>query len=140
MAEVIDLSKHRKPPIEHPTIEQLAALASEEIAGNWERFARNNRLNDYFASSTPTWSNPHTNYLGDLNAVAIIESKINIAVAVSAPGHAGVSQLGWVASFKINGITIATPFMVCEAYARCFNILLFLKLGRELTQRGITIE
>jgi hypothetical protein len=140
MADVINLSDRRKTPIEHPTIEQIAASCSEEIAGNWEKFARNNRLNDYFMSSTPSWSLSNTNYLADLNALSTVESKVNIIISVCSPGHSGASQLGWVATFKINDVSICTPFMVCEAYARCFNILLFLKVGRELTQRGIAIE
>ena len=140
MADVINLSDHRKPSVEQPTIGQIAAECSEEIAGNWEKFARNNRLNDYFVSSTPSWSLNNTNYLADLNALALIESKINIVISVCAPGHSGVSQLGWVSTFNINGTKVSTPFMVCEAYSRCFNILLFLKVGRALTQRGIPIE
>jgi hypothetical protein len=140
VADIITLSDHRKPPIEHPTIEQIAATCSEEIAGNWERFARNNRLNDYFTSSTPSWSVSNTNYLADLNALSAVEGKINISISISSPGQLGRAQIGWVASFRINKVAIFTPVMVCEAYARCFNILLFLKVGRELTQRGIRIE
>lgn len=137
MANVININEHRKKPIEPPSLEVLASRCSEEISENWERFARNNRLNDFFLSSTPVWSLPHINYLSDINAISIIENKINLALLLNAPGTAGASQIGWVAAFEIKGIRIETPYMMCEAYARCFNILLFLKLGRELTQLGL---
>ena len=136
---IINLADHRKVP-QGRTIEELAVECSEEISGNWERFARNNRLSDYFTQSTPSWSDPKGNYLSDLNALSVIESKINIVMALCSPGSNGASQIGWIASFKLNTVRVETPLMLSEAYARCFNILLFLKLGRELTQAGIPIE
>jgi len=138
MADVINLADRRKAA--PPTIQELAKTCTEEIQGNWERFARNNRLNDYFVQSCPTWTQPNVDYLSDLNALSVIEGKINLNVLVTAPGVSAPDQVGWLALFKINGLSVGTPPMFSEAYARCFNILLFLKLGREMTLAGIPIN
>ena len=140
MTNVIDISKHFKKIPEPPTIESLAAQCSEEISENWERFARNNRLNDFFLSLVPGWAQPQLNYLSDINAISVIANKINLAVILNSPGTSPASKLGWVASFMIKGVHVETPIMMCEAYARCFNILLFLKLARALTQHGISLN
>jgi hypothetical protein len=142
VADIISLDDHRKVPLEKPSLEELIALCSEEIAGNWERFARNNRLNEHFTNCVPLHlgTRAGVNYLADLNSLSVVESKINLPLELHAPGVSSAGQLGWVASFTLNGTRVVTPFMPTEAYARCFNILLFLKLGRELTQQGITID
>lgn len=132
MSNVINLAERRKAP---KTLVELAVLSSEEITAHWERFARNNRLNDYFVQSTPSWSDPKINYLADLNALSIIEQRLDLTLVLYSPGSIDSSQIGWIASFKLNDIRVETPPMVSEAYARCFNILLFLKLGRELVQQ-----
>lgn len=136
MSNVIDMfnpKKHR----EVPSIDALAVDVTESISENWERFARNNRLNDYFLSCVPLWAMPQINYLSDINAISTIETKLGVAIILNAPGTSESSKLGWVAGFEIKGVKIETPVMVCEAYARCFNIILFLKLSRQLTNHGI---
>lgn len=134
MGDVIDLFSNRKAP---PSLESLGLKCAEEISDNWERFARNNRLNDFFLSSVPGWAS-QVNYLADLNAISVIENKLGLSLLLNAPGTSASSKLGWVAAFETKGIRVETPVMMCEAYARCFNILLFLKLGREITNHGIT--
>lgn len=136
MSNVIDMFGPKKPR-EVPSIEALAAQCSESIAESWERFAKNNRLNDFFLTSVPLWALPQLNYLHDLGAVSGVEAKLGLAVVVNAPGTSPSSRLGWVAAFELRGVRVETPVMMCEAYARCFNILLFLRLSRELTNHGI---
>lgn len=139
MAEIIDIASRRKPPPEKPSLESLASWCIEDIQGNWERFARNNRLNEFFVTSVPVWAQPNVNYLEDLNALSIIEQKIHLEPQLVAPGFSPDNALGWIGAFRMNGIVVATPFMVNEQYARCFNILLFLKLKRELVTNGIPV-
>lgn len=136
MSNVIDLFAGRRKPAAKLSVEELARKCSEEISDNWERFARNNRLNDYFLSSVPSWATRTINYLADLNAVSTVENKINLSILLNAPGTSPSSHLGWVASFELQGVRVESPVMMCEAYARCFNILLFLKLGRALQQQS----
>jgi hypothetical protein len=135
VSNVIDLFPRK--PREFLTLEDLAIHSTDEISENWERFAKNNRLNDYFLQAVPLWSLPQLNYLSDLNAISSVESKINLSPIINSPETSESSKLGWVAGFFIRGVRIETPVMMCEAYARCFNILLFLKLSRELTNHGI---
>lgn len=136
MSNVIDMFGPKKPR-EIPSLEILVASCCEEISENWERFARNNRLNDYFLSNVPLWAMPQLNYLSDLNAISVVENKLGMGLLLNAPETSPSSKLGWVAGFEIKEVKVETPVMMCEAYARCFNILLFLKLSRELTNHGI---
>lgn len=140
MADVIDIStRFRKPPPK-PTVQELAQFCADEILSHWEKFASNNRLNDYFTSSTPMYCKGGVNYLEDLNALSLIEQKIYLEPQIIAPGfNEKQNVLGWVAAFRLNGVIVATPFMVSEGYARCFNVLLFLKLKRELQTAGIPL-
>lgn len=131
MADVIDMAAHRKANA--PTFEQLVLKCTEEISENWERFARNNRLSDYFIQSTPAWTEDGVDYLSDLNAISLLEKKINLLPTIRV-------KTGWIAEFEVRDVAVQTPPMFTEQYARCFNILLFLKLGRELTQAGISIN
>lgn len=139
MAEIIDLASRRKVPPPKPTVTELAQFCADEILSHWEKFASNNQLNMYFTSSTPMYCKGAVNYLEDLNALSTIEMKIALEPQVIAPGFNEKNSLGWVAAFRLNGVIVATPFMVSEQYARCFNILLYLKLKRELQTQGIAL-
>lgn len=126
-----------KKPRVIPTLEELVASCVDDISVNWERFALNNRLNDFFLSSVPLHSMPSVNYLADLNSIASVEHRIHLSVILNAPGTSESSKLGWIAGFEIQGTKVETPVMMCEAYARCFNVLLYLKLNRELVNNDL---
>lgn len=136
MSNVIDMFSKRELQVT-PTLEALVVKCIDDISENWQRFAKNNRLNDFFLSCIPHWAIPQINYLSDINAISVIETKLGLSVIVNAPGTSPSSKLGWVAGFQIKDANVETPVMMCEAYARCFNIILFLKLSRELTNHGI---
>ena len=136
MADIINLADRRKK--EKPTVAELAESAISFISSDWERFARNNRLNDFFISMAGVWAEESVNYLSDLNAVAKIESKLRMNVVVRSPyGH---GHLGWRASFALKSGSVTTPDLPFETYARCFNILLFIKLKRDLVLNDMTDE
>jgi len=86
---VVDLSAFRKAKAEaqqeKPTIEQLAHGARERTEFEWEKFARSNRLNDYFTTSLPSYCSETTNYLQDLNEVGIVENKVGLVLTLRAP-------------------------------------------------------
>jgi hypothetical protein len=140
MSNVISLDSRRKLAPVKPTVREIIEFCVEDILDHWEKFASNNRLNDYFIASVPSWTNQSINYLEDLTAVSIIEQKIDLPVQVVAPGFGPDEDPfpGWIASFRLNGEIITTPFMVSEVYARCFNIMLYLKIRRELTSYGLS--
>lgn len=136
MADIINLAdRRRKAP---PSLEELIGQAVDSIMADWERFAKVNRLNDYFIESAAAWTEAGTNYLSDLNAISSIEGRIGLLPLLRAP--ISREQLGWQASFYIRSGKVHTPDMSFETYARCFNILLFLKLRRDLLAHGYTDE
>jgi hypothetical protein len=141
MADVINLSDRRKKP--PPTLEELAAFCVEQVMEEWERFAKANRLNDFFINRAGLTAKQRVNYLSDLNEVAQLEKTIKLEPCIMAPDMAG--SLGWRASFKVHEpltasspekiYIVQTPDMPSEGYARCCNILIFKKLSREMLQR-----
>lgn len=140
MADIIDLASRRKTQLTKPSVLELAQTCLEEIQMNWEKMARSNRLNEFFIQSTPPYSQVAVNYLENLNALSTIELKVGLDPQITSPSFsADVRTIGWVAAFRLNGIVISTPFLVNEQYARCFNILLFLKLKRALVTNGIPV-
>lgn len=135
MADVINLSDHRrKPP---PSLEQVIAAGVEQVSLDWERFAKLNRLNDYFTDAAGAWTEDGVSYLSDLNALSKIEDTLGMNIMVASPYG---EHIGWRASFPLRSRAVCTPDMPFEAYARCFNILLFLKLKRDLLASGLADE
>lgn len=137
MADVIDISsRFRKAP---PPLKDIVAHCIDDIMSNWERFARNNRLNDFFLESIPSYTDSSASYVSDLNVLAQLEQNVRMSPGVLAPGLNGPAQLGWRVCFKINGELVETPDFISEGYARCCGVLLFLKIKRDLTTHGVTI-
>ena len=140
MADIIDIGLWRKLEKQKPTLEDLAFWCHEDILSSWEKFARQNRLIDFFRQSIPQAYVDDSNPLQDLNAIASLEAKLNIQPQVVAPGFDPAQLGGWAAAFRINGKVIATPWLTTECLARAFNILLYLKLKREARDAGIVTD
>jgi len=135
MAEIIKLSDRRKK--EQPSLQYLIDNAVELTSIEWEKFARLNRLNEYFLQKAGIWADNSISYMSDLTAISEIEQKLGMSIIVRSPFQ---SNLGWRASFPTKSSMITTPDMPFETYARCFNIILFLKLKRDLVQHGYADE
>lgn len=129
MADIIQFTLKPKPSL---PIEKVAERAREEVMGQWEKFVGKNRLNEYFVSCTTAYCREGVNYLEDLNALSAVEARIGLEPQVCAPGF-GVDQTGWLAAFRMNGVVICTTYMPFETYARALNILLYLKVKRDLS-------
>lgn len=139
-AEIIDFSARLKKkevpvPPENPTLRELSHFCADCISEDWERAANSNRLSEFFIQSTKPHSNPNSSYLTDLNAISTIETAFGIHVFVRAPDDD--EPIGWIAGFKLQGEVFSTIEMFTEQYARCFNVLLFLKLRREMKALGM---
>ena len=131
MADVINMSDHRKKkPI--PSPQEVVLFCTDAVMQEWERFAKNNRLNEYFTSSIPSYAKHNINYLSDLDEIAVVEGRISLLPGIWAPGINGPSQFGWRACFRFGEVLVETPDMASEPYARCCNILIFLKVKREM--------
>ena len=142
MGEVVDFTARRLKEKPKPvTMEELMAKAIDFLLTDWEKMARNNRLNDYFRQSLPNLidSGEKTNFMGDLNEVAALELNIELYPMVFFPGTTDRKQLGWIVQFFLgkNNERISTPELASEAYARCFAILLYLKLKRDAIEHGL---
>jgi len=131
VADVINLDDHRKkkPP---PSPQEVVAFCTEDVMTNWERFAKSNKLNDFVHQSLGIYAISFTNYLANRDKVAEAEDKIGLLPGIWAPGINGPSQLGWRACFRFGDVLVETPDMASELYARCCNMLIFLKVKREM--------
>lgn len=137
-AEIININDRKKkqePPAPDISVRDLAHYCSDCIEEDWERAAKKNRLQEFFVQSTQPHSSPSCSYLADLNAISAVEAAFNMRVFVRSPDDE--EPIGWVAGFKIGDDMFSTIEMFTEPYARCFNILLFLKLKREMKSRGM---
>lgn len=143
MGDLVDLTQWRKdrvspvaPPI---TLQTIIAESLDFLLEEWEKLARHNRLNDYFKrqlSNTIDFAST-VNYMADLNEVALIELKLDVFPMIFFPGTLDNSQLGWRVKFKLGSETITTPELANEAYARCFALLLHLKIKRSALAAGL---
>ena len=135
MADVISLDARRKKPLPmKPSDQDLYLFYSEELLAHWEKAAKLNRLNEYFISCTSLYTDELKNYLDDLSAISKVEQNIGLSPQVLSPGYSEVST-GWVSAFRLGYAIYATPPLASEAFSRCFNILLFLKLKREFAEQ-----
>jgi hypothetical protein len=139
VGEVVDFTARRlKEQTKLVTIEELHTRALEYLLADWEKMARNNRLNDYFRQAVPQVdSSTKTNYMSDLNEIAALELNIELFPVIYFPGTNERKQLGWQVHFFIAKTRLATPELASEAYARCFAILLYLKVKRDAIEAGI---
>lgn len=133
MGEVVDLASRRA---KKPTWEELSVKAIDLILTDWERFAKINRLNDFFKSTLSSVAKDES-YLTDLNALAVLELKMGVWPMVFFPNTLSPKQHGWVVSFELGGFKVSTPEMATETYARAFAILLFLKLKHDALALGM---
>lgn len=142
MAEIFDFTKHRlqkTQPAKIITIDDLKREAVDFLLADWEKMARNNRLNDYFKSSLPNSIDSvcKVNYMADLNGIAALELNLELFPAMFGPGATRKEQLGWMVQFKIGDQYVCTPELASEAYARCFGILLYLRVKHAALEAGL---
>ena len=144
MADIIDFNARRLQqiggaPAKTVTLQDVAFDAVDFLLGDWEKFARKNRLNDYFKQYFPNFidADSQVNYMRDLTEVAALEAKIGMASIVFFPGTLEPIQIGWVVRFKLADQEITTPDMASECYARCFALLLYLKVKADAVDLGL---
>lgn len=100
--------------------------ATIEISSKWKEHAVRNAIDDLIiVEMSDHLIDKSLKYSDDLNAISYIEKKLNLNPLVLGPGASSGNHLGWGAGFFLNGILYATPEFSTEAYARCFNILLW---------------
>lgn len=135
MAEVIDFASKRQR--KKPTFDELLIDAQEQISQGWERFARANQLNDFIVQGLSVWAKEGVSYTNDLNLISEVEQQIGLNLVLTSPTE---DQLGWRAGATFRNAISWTPDLPFETYARCFNVLLYLKLKKDLIAHGMMDE
>lgn len=140
MGEIVDFTARRlKIPVKVVTMAGLLDDATHLLLADWEKMAKINRLNDYFRNTVPNLRHisEKTNFMADLNEVAQLELNIELYPMIFFPGTTDRKQHGWVVQFFLGAEKISTPELASEAYARCFAILLYLKMKRDALAAGL---
>jgi hypothetical protein len=127
-ADVIDLAARRAAAQAPEPVAARATRAADALLDMWLEAVRVNRLGPFFASMLPASADPAVPYTSSLDAVAGLEQTLGVAAATFAPGTFDAAQIAWRAAHAVEGATVLTPELPTEAQARCFNILLCLRL------------
>lgn len=137
MGEVISFQSRTKPV---PSWNEIVATCTDALLHEWEKMAQGNRLNDYFKAALPNLTSHEiiSNYMSDLNGAAAIERKLNIWPVIYFPGT--LDNDGWMVLTNIGTFSFQTPEFGTEAYARCFNILLFVRVKQAAISVGLIDE
>lgn len=156
-AKVFEFSARGAVPKHHRTTDkpvpqkQLAALTrlktSKEVFGevslnvmeDWTHYAGANRLNMYIASrlTALTKGPADSDYANDLNAISLVEQRLQLAYEVVAPGFGSNTSEGWVASFQRGSETFTVPtYMASEAAARALNVVLYVSFDIQMKSLG----
>lgn len=99
------------------------------VVDDWHRAAVRNKLNAYIDNKIPSFLKcpAGTDYTSDLNALSVIERKLDLKIALFWPGCTTANPIGWIAGFHRGAKIYTTPAdMVSEASARAINIVLYL--------------
>ena len=109
---------------------EVFADAYEDVMGEWEAAARKGLLNEYIQDNVPAPARAHhpISYVTDLSTIAEVERRLDLTVAVFAPGATFSNPEGWLAAFHHDKDVFSTPpHMVSEPLARALNVLLYLR-------------
>lgn len=127
----------RSPP---PTAAKESQSNSEifedvfaDVIDEWQSHAARNALNEFIRKKIPVHARglDEVDFVGDLNVLAIAESKLGMRVAMLNPEVNSTS--GWMVSFHLdNEMFAAPPNMASETYARALNILLYVEFTSRL--------
>ena len=110
------------------TNREIFQTVSDTVLSDWQQAAVKNRLSDFIWHKLPPSAQGRlgTDYANDLNAIAIIEQKLDLKIALFSPGSTKNNPYGWLAAFQRDDEIFTTPAdIVSEANARALNVVLF---------------
>ena len=125
------IKKNIRPVITEELLSNIFNEVGFEVLSEWDRAAKNNKLNDYFTSKIPPLARGvrGIDYINDLNALAQVEQKLQLIIGINAM-HLPSKQLLWSISFTTSLFditkTYTTLLMHNEYQARALNILTYL--------------
>lgn len=100
-----------------------------DIIDEWQAHAVSNALNEFIRKKIPVHARglAEADFVGDLNVIALVESKLGMRVVMASPEVEGTK--GWVVSFRHEDqMFTAPPIMASETYARALSILLYVEM------------
>lgn len=139
------------PPAKKPGKEQQKSLVrkksnfdifadvTEEVLGEWQRYAVQDRLSEFVSLKLPAQLRGAItrNFSGDLNVISELEQKLGMKVAVFYPGCNPSNIYGWQAMFHRDKEIFGTPpDMASEATARALNVTLYITFIETLHSLG----
>lgn len=137
MGDVVDFTQRRLARDQHPpTFVELAERAEGALSADWAKMQGS--LNEYFKASLPTLVDQAStvNYMVSLTDVAVVERNLAHYPTVLGPGSQP-RQHGWRVQVRVQApgskepLVVVTPELPSEEQARCFAVLLLLRLRRE---------
>jgi hypothetical protein len=124
------IKKDIRPVVTEELLNNIFNEVSSDTLSEWSLAAKNNKLNDYFTSKIPPLARGARgiDYINDLNALSIVEQKLQLVINVSVIHFSKQPQ--WSVSFVTTMFDISKaytiPLMHTEYLARALNILIYL--------------
>ena len=140
MADIInmDAMRKKKPPPLPKSPAELSDFCSADVMEHWEKYAKSNRLNEFFSTNASIYTKPEINYLSNISEIVSVERVLGMQPVIYAPGIISQQQIGWRAGFRFENILVETPDMASEEYARCCNVLIWLRIKRAVSEASKT--
>lgn len=126
------------PSKKHLELHEVCEQGAEYVHDQWAKAEGTNKLNDFFVRDIGYRADSAVNYLQDLSAIKKIEQQCGMIIVVFESTDPDAP--GWTASFMMASGALSTPLMASEEHARCLNILVYLKLKRDLVANGYPNE
>lgn len=106
---------------------EIFVEAADDVAADWQRDAKRNRLNEYIKSILPPrLQTAGVDYVNDLATLSEIEQELGMAVLMFYPGCTEDNPRGWSSAFQIQNEVYGVPQnMPSEASSRALNICVF---------------
>ena len=121
------------------TNHDIFSEVTEDVLGEWQRYAVQNRLSEYVSGKLPARVRGPvlSDYVNNLNLLSETEQKLGMKVAIFYPGCTLNNTYGWLVAFHRGKEIFSTPpDMATEAIARALNIVLYVSFIETLHTLG----
>jgi hypothetical protein len=132
-------TKKQPPDVFAKTNMDIFKEVTDDVLGEWSRAAARDQLNEYIGSKIPAKARLKTDaeYIKNLNALSMIEQKLDMKVALFYPGCTAANPIGWMAAFHRGKEVFTTvPDMASEGHARSMNLVLSIAFLATLKSLG----
>ena len=145
MSKIVDFNKFKAAAelAKSSTIENdsdknksVFIMVISEMTEEWQDYATVDNLNQYILDVfRDKLIDRSLDYTGSLDSISKLEQHLRFNPMVLGPGATVGNSLGWGAGFYLNGNLYGTPEFSTEIHARCFNLILWVKLKEALRKK-----